>query len=33
MATTSLGSELKSIIVQYKEVFIAIVLITIGNSK
>ena len=29
----SLGTELKSIIIQYKEVFIAIVLLTIGNSK
>lgn len=29
----TLGSELKGIIVQYKEIFIAIVLLTIGNSK
>ena len=27
------GAELKSIIIQYKEVFIAIVLLTLGNSK
>ena len=30
---TSLGSELKDILIQYKGVFIAIVLITIGNLK
>ena len=29
----TLGFELKSILIQYKEVFIAIVLLTIGNSK
>ena len=29
----TLGAELKGIIIQYKEVFIALILLTIGNSK
>ena len=29
--SNALGAELKSIIIQYKEIFIAIIILTIGN--